>query len=94
MKEAMPMNLERGYMIAGKIAECHQAATRLFGNRFAEKTKPIRVAMQELMDKSGCDEVSAGLAVMRMLKEKGNLDAMGIMMVSAVTYAMCEEKPK
>lgn len=86
------VNFEKGYLVAGKITECYQAAKRVFGSNFNEHTKPIRVAMQDLMDKSGCNEVTAGLRLMEFLKDKNKLDSMTIMMVAATTYAICEAK--
>ena len=85
-KDENPVNLERGYMIAYKIAECHDAAKKLFDDQFHEKTKPIRLALEALMEKSGCDAVEAGLHLLRFLKEKGDLNAIAIMMTCAVVY--------
>jgi len=85
-KDISPVNLERGYMVANKIAECHEAAIKLFGEQFHEKTKPIRLALNELIEKSGCGAVGAGIHLLKFLKEKGNLNAMAIMMTCAVVY--------
>lgn len=85
------VDFNRAIFITERIEECYLAAKRLFGGNFDERTEPIRVAMQMLKDKTKCSTVAAGQAVMEMLKRRGDLDAMGIMMVSAVIYAMSEE---
>ena len=77
--------------ITEKITECHRAARRLFGDKFKEKTKGIRDAMQELKDKTGCDNVTAGMEVMKFMEKKDQMSAMLIMLVSAVTYDMAND---
>lgn len=76
-------------MIAERIAECHVAAKRLFGEKYTEKTKAIRDALQDLMS-HGCNAVSAGLHMMAFMKEKGMLNGMAIMLVCAVVYELAE----
>ncbi len=78
---------DKAGFIANKIEECHRAAKALFGNEFEQKTKPIRVALQALIEK-GCNTAGAGLMLLKLLKKKGDLDAMGIMLVCAVIYDM------
>jgi len=90
MSESEPVDLERGVMIASKIEECFEAAMRLFGNAFREKTKPIRLAVDDLMKQTGCNAVSAGLAILKLLKEKDRQSAMGTMLVCAVVYDVME----
>lgn len=85
------VTVNKAIFITDKITECYQAARRLFGDEYKEKTKGIRDAMQDLKDKTGCSTVESGLAVLNLLEQKKDLDAMGIMLVSAVTYDMCQE---
>jgi len=88
----MPMDLQRGFMIIEKIEECYRAAHRLFGNEFTQKTKAIRDAMKDLVNKGGCSTVSAGLHLLEFLKDKkGYVDGMEVMLVCAVTYDMCKK---
>lgn len=82
-------DIERGCMIAEKIAECHQSAKRLFGEKYTEKTQGIRDALQDLM-RHDCNEVSAGLHLMKFLKKRGKLSSMAIMLISAVVYELCD----
>ncbi len=85
-KDENPVNIEQGYMIANKIADCHEAAIKLFGENFHEKTKPIRLALDALMAKSGCDAVEAGLHLLKYLDDKGEMNPMAVMMTCAVVY--------
>lgn len=92
MKEPEPVNLERGFMVIQKIAECYEAANRLFGRNYIEKTKGIREALKCLMRESGCNEVSAGLAILHELKENGHQSSMGTLLVCAVVFELIEAK--
>ncbi len=85
-EELSPVDLDRGCMIAGKIAECHEAANKLFGDDYHEKTQPIRSCLEELVEKLKCGPISAGIELLRFLKEKGDLNAVSIMLVCAVVY--------
>lgn len=82
-------DIERGCMIAERIAECHKAANKLFGDQYTEKTQAIRDALQDLM-RHGCNAVAAGLHLLDFMKERGELSGMAIMLVCAVVYELVE----
>lgn len=81
-------DVERGCLIVEKVFECHEAAHKLFGEKYTEKTQDIRDALQDLM-KHGCNATSAGLHLLHFLKGKGKLDSMAIMLTAAVIYDLC-----
>ncbi len=83
--------VNKAIMITERITECYQAARRLFGEQFKAKTKGLRDAMQELKEKTGCNNVEAGLELLRFMEKKNKMDSMLIMLVSAVVYDMAEE---
>jgi len=85
------VDVNKAAMIMLRITECYQAAQRLFGDQYKEKTKGIRDAMQDFKDKYGCSNVEAGLAVIQFMENKNEGSSMLIMLVSAVVYDMAEE---
>jgi len=88
--DELPVNLEQGFMIADKIADCHEAAIRLFGDEFCENTQPIRAALNALMDGFNCSAVTAGLDLLLEIRSRGDLNGMAIMLVCAVVYDLSE----
>ena len=83
--------VSKALFITDKIMDCHTAARRLFGDQYHGRTKAVREAMQDLKDKTGCSNVAAGMAVLEFMEAKNKLDAMLILLVSAVMYDMVEE---
>ena len=86
--------VSKALFITDKIMECHQAAQRLFGDQYEDKTKGIRDAMQDLKDKTGCSNVAAGMAVLEFMETKNMMCSMLIMLVSAVMFDMISEEIK
>jgi len=92
LKDELPVNLEQGFMIADKIADCHEAAVRLFGDEFHEETEPIRAALNALMDGFNCSAVTAGLELLLEIRSRGDLNGMAIMLICAVVYDLSENQ--
>jgi hypothetical protein len=92
LEELSPVNLDRDFMIAERIADCHHAAIMLWGDSLAERLQPIRDALTELTRRAGVGAATAGLYLLREMKARGDLEgaqgAMGIMTVCAVVYDM------
>ena len=86
--------VSKALFITDEIMVCHQAAQRLFGDQYEEKTKGIRDAMQDFKARTGCSNVAAGMAVLEFMETKNKLDSMLIMLVSAVMYDMVSEEIK
>lgn len=84
--DELPVNLEQGLVIADKITDCHEAAVKLFGDEFREKTGPIREALNALMDGFNCSAVTAGLELLLEMRSRGDLNGMAIMLICAVVY--------
>jgi len=78
----------KSVLIVEKIAECHQSALDLFGREFESKIKPFRNALQTLIARQGYDTTTAGLVLMKDLRDKNILDSMGILMIAAAIYVM------
>lgn len=81
---------DKAGFIADKIEECYRAAQVLFGGNFEHRTKPIRVALQALIE-NGRNTAGAGLLLLKEAERRGDLDAMWILLVSAVVYDMATE---
>jgi len=88
------MGVSKAGLIAEKAAECHTAAQKLFGEQFKEKTEPIRLAMTDLIQKTGCPVSEAAYHLLSMLEKKGDLNAMGKLLTLAVMADLIIEKER